>query len=58
MRYLFAKVGIDLAPDIDVKHTTPEDMARSPGLHAAFVLHSAGLRLRAHTTPPSGSDRG
>ena len=32
------KVGLDLAPGVDAKHTTPEDIARTPLPHVAFVL--------------------
>jgi hypothetical protein len=38
LQYLFRKAGLDLAPGVDVKNTTPEDIARTPVPHAAYVL--------------------
>ena len=38
VRHLFAKVGCDLTPGLDVKHTAPEDLFRSPVPHRAWVL--------------------
>ncbi len=30
VRHLFQKIGMDLAPGVDSKHTTPEEIARTP----------------------------
>ncbi len=30
VRHVYGKAGIDLLPGVDVKNTTPEDLARSP----------------------------
>jgi len=41
VQYLFRQVGVDLTPTLDVKNTTPEDIARSPRPHTAYVLQRA-----------------
>ena len=38
VQHLFRKAGLDLAPGVDVKNTTPEDIAKSPVPHTAWVL--------------------
>lgn len=38
VRCLFLKAGIDVAPGLDVKNTTPEDLWRSPLRPAAWML--------------------
>jgi len=38
VQHLYRKVGLDLAPGVDAKHTTPEDIARTPLPHVAYVL--------------------
>lgn len=40
VRHLFGKTGLDLAPGVDVKNTTPEDIARTRLPHVAYVLAS------------------
>jgi hypothetical protein len=47
VQHLFRKVGLDLAPGLDDKHTTPEDLARSPVPHTLYLLEhpSAPRRL-------------
>ncbi len=35
---LFRNIGIDLAPGIDGKHTTPEDISRTPVPHTSYLL--------------------
>ena len=35
---LFRKAGLELLPGVDVKNTTPEEIARSPLPHTAYVL--------------------
>ena len=39
VQHVFRKIGIDLSPGVDVKNTTPEDIARTPVPHTAYVLH-------------------
>ncbi len=57
VRHLFSKINLDLAPNVDIKNTTPEDVARTPLPHTAWVMqrwtpHSKlakwGSRLRRH----------
>jgi hypothetical protein len=38
LQHLFRKAGLDLVPGVDSKHTTPEDIARTPVPHLAYVL--------------------
>lgn len=38
VQYLFRKAGLDLAPGVDAKHTTPEDISRSPVPHITYLL--------------------
>jgi hypothetical protein len=38
VRHIFRKSGLDLAPGVEVKHTTPEDIARSPLASKMYVL--------------------
>ena len=38
VQHLFRKVGLDLVPGIDIKNTTPEDIARSSVPHTAWAL--------------------
>lgn len=38
VRHLFARANCDLTPGLDVKHTAPEDLFRSPVPHQAWVL--------------------
>jgi hypothetical protein len=55
VQYLFLKVGIDFAPDVDTKNTTPADISRTLVPHVTYLLQrdlvrtavqSAGVRLR------------
>jgi hypothetical protein len=41
VQYVFRKAGLDLAPGIDPKNTTPEDLARTGMPHVAHVLERA-----------------
>lgn len=41
VRHLFHKAGIDLHPGLDVKNTTPEDLARSSRPHTMWLLQRA-----------------
>jgi hypothetical protein len=45
VKYLFRKAGLDLCPGVDIKHTTPEDIARTPVPHIAYVLQRKSPRL-------------
>ena len=38
VHHLYAKIGIDLAPGLNSKHTTPEDIARTPVPHTVYLL--------------------
>jgi hypothetical protein len=38
VHHLFRKTGLDLAPGVDLKHTTPEDLARTLVPHTTWVL--------------------
>ncbi len=38
VQFLFRKAGIDLAPGVDAKNTTPEDISRAPIPHVTYVL--------------------
>ena len=38
VQHLFRHAGLDLAPGLEVKNTTPEDLARSPVPHASWLL--------------------
>jgi hypothetical protein len=53
VRRLFQKAGLDLAPGVGDKNTTPEDIARTPVPHVTWLLQrqvaagkAAGLRAR------------
>jgi len=38
VQFLFRKTGLDLAPGVDHKHTTPEDISRTPVPHVTYLL--------------------
>lgn len=38
VQHLFRRIGVDLAPGLDFKHTTPEDIARAAWPHTIFRL--------------------
>jgi hypothetical protein len=38
VQHLFAKCGIDLAPEVEIKRNTPEDLFRSPVPHTTYLL--------------------
>jgi hypothetical protein len=38
VQHLFRKTGLDLSPGVDSKHTTPEDLCRTPVPHVTYVL--------------------
>lgn len=62
VQWVFRKAGLDLAPGVDFKNTTPEDIARTPLPHVTYCLHREAavsarrlprLRLRK---PPAARD--
>jgi hypothetical protein len=40
-QHLFRKAGLDLAPGVDLKHTTPEHIARTTVPHVSYLLQRA-----------------
>lgn len=38
VRHVFREAGVDLLPGVDVKHTTPEELSRSPRPHRMWLL--------------------
>lgn len=38
VQHLFRKAGLDLAPGVDAKHTTPEDISRTAVPHITYLL--------------------
>jgi hypothetical protein len=44
VQHLFRKIGVDLAPGVDPKNTTPEDIARAKVPHRAYVLERKSER--------------
>jgi len=38
VQHLFKKMGLELAPGVDGKNTTPEDISRSPVPHVTYLL--------------------
>ena len=38
VQHLFRKTGIELAPGVHGKNTTPEDISRTPVPHVTYVL--------------------
>ena len=42
VHHLFRKAGIDLAPGLAIKHTTPEDLSRTPVPHLTYLLRRQG----------------
>jgi hypothetical protein len=59
VRHLFRKIELDLAPGVDSKNTTPEDIARTLAPHSMWLLHRPGavgklgaLRARLRRSQP------
>jgi hypothetical protein len=46
VHHLFRTAGLDLAPGLDEKNTTPEDLWRSLAPHTAYVLESPRQKRR------------
>lgn len=46
VQHLFRKTGLDLAPGVDLKNTTPEDIARTALPHITYLLQRRVLRSK------------
>jgi len=46
VQHLFRKISFELAPGIDGKNTTPEDISRSPVPHVTYLLEREAPRSR------------
>jgi hypothetical protein len=46
VQHLFRKAGLDLAPGVNLKNTTPEDIARTGLPHVAYLLQRQVLRSK------------
>jgi len=46
VRHLFRKAGIDLAPGVDAKNTTPEDISRAQVPHVTYLLKRGSGRSK------------
>jgi hypothetical protein len=46
VQYVFRQAGLDLAPGVDMKNTTPEDLARTTVPHVTFWLHRVAPRTK------------
>ncbi len=44
VRHVFSEAGVDLLPGLGVKHTTPEELARSPRPHRMWLLEREAPR--------------
>lgn len=44
VQHLFRKMGLELAPGVDGKNTTPEDISRSPAPHVTYLLEREAPR--------------
>ncbi len=49
VQYLFRKIDLDLAPNLEIKHTTPEDISRSTRPHDTFLLQRKSAEGRLQT---------
>jgi hypothetical protein len=49
VQHLFRKAGIDLAPGVDLKNTTPEHLARTAVPHRRFQLQREVVRSKIDT---------
>jgi hypothetical protein len=49
VQHLFCKIDIDLTPGVNSKHTTPEDIFRTPVAHTTYLLERdlGGSKIRA-----------
>jgi hypothetical protein len=46
LQHLFRKAGLDLSPGVDLKNTTPEDIARTVLPHATYLLQREVVRSK------------
>ena len=46
VQHLFRKAGFDLAPGVDDKHTTPEDISRTTTPHVTYLLQREPARSK------------
>ena len=46
VQHLFRKTGLDLAPGVDLKNTTPEDIARTALPHITYLLQRQAARSK------------
>src|SRR5437899_7983463 len=46
VQHLFRKAGLDLAPGVDFKNTTPEDISRSAQPHVTYLLQRETARSK------------
>jgi hypothetical protein len=46
VQHLFRKTGLDLAPGVDLKNTTPEDIARTAIPHVTYLLQRQVVRSK------------
>ena len=46
VQHLYRKAGVDLAPGVDIKNTTPEDIARTLAPHVTYVLERETARSK------------
>lgn len=46
VQHLFRKTGLELAPGVDGKNTTPEDISRTPVPHVTYLLEREAPRSR------------
>ena len=46
VQHLFRKTGLDLAPGVDLKNTTPEDIARTAVPHVTYLLQRQVARSK------------
>jgi hypothetical protein len=46
VQYLFRKTGLDLAPGVDFKNTTPEDIFHAQASHVTYLLQREAARRR------------
>ena len=55
--HLFRGAGLDLAPGLDTKHLTPEDIFRTPLPHTTWLLQRPGKAARIRETLPKIEQR-
>ena len=46
VQHLFRKAGLELAPGVDGKNTTPEDISRTPVPHVTYLLERAAPKSK------------